>query len=104
MLIAVRPASRASPWPICRTRSERIHSGYQRRWPDLPLLGKSVRLVIKRDGSTATQCCAAGKSSPSASTGTFSRLQRGELPGSTTSSIISGLQWVAGQRPPLPTG
>ncbi|TAU38039.1 transposase family protein [Rhizobium leguminosarum] len=46
MLIAIRPASTASLCPICGTRSERIHSRYQRRLADLPLVGKPVRLVI----------------------------------------------------------
>ena len=47
MLIAVRPTSKASFCPICGTRSERIHSRYQRRLADLPLVGKPVRLVIE---------------------------------------------------------
>ncbi|WP_348648818.1 transposase family protein [Rhizobium sp. SEMIA 4085] len=47
MLIAVRSASKASLCPICGTRSERIHSRYQRRLADLPLVGKPVRLVIE---------------------------------------------------------
>jgi bacterioferritin (cytochrome b1) len=46
MMIRVRPVSRASLCPGCGTRSERIHSRYQRRLADLPLAGKSVRLVI----------------------------------------------------------
>ncbi|MBY5523501.1 ISL3 family transposase [Rhizobium leguminosarum] len=46
MLIAIRPASTASLCPVCGTRSERIHSRYQRRLADLPLVGKPVRLVI----------------------------------------------------------
>ncbi len=47
MLIAVRPTSKASFCPICGTGSERIHSRYQRRLADLPLVGKPVRLVIE---------------------------------------------------------
>lgn len=46
MMITVRPVSRTSLCPGCGTRSERIHSRYQRRLADLPLAGKSVRLVI----------------------------------------------------------
>lgn len=46
MMITVRPVSRASLCPGCGIRSERIHSRYQRRLADLPLAGKSVRLVI----------------------------------------------------------
>jgi transposase len=44
MMIRVCPVSRASLCPGCGTRSERIHSRYQ-RLVDLPLAGKSVRLV-----------------------------------------------------------
>nr|WP_292055668.1 transposase family protein [Martelella sp.] len=32
--------------PSCGTRSERIHSRYHRRLSDLPIAGKSVRLVM----------------------------------------------------------
>lgn len=45
-LIRVRPASNGSACPGCGTRSERIHSRYQRRLADLPMAGKPVRLVV----------------------------------------------------------
>nr|WP_245276916.1 transposase family protein [Rhizobium leguminosarum] len=104
MLIAIRPASTASLCPVCGTRSERIHSRYQRRLADLPLVGKPVRLVIdaRRFHCDAVLC--GRRIFTERLTGTFSRLRRGQLPGSTTSFIISDLLWVAGQRPPLPKG
>lgn len=46
-LIRVRPASRASACPGCRTRSERVHSRYKRHLADLPMAGKPVRLVVE---------------------------------------------------------
>jgi transposase len=46
-VIRVRPASIGSACPGCGTRSERIHSRYQRRLVDLPLAGKPVRLVVE---------------------------------------------------------
>lgn len=46
MILTVRPKSKSSPCPGCGTRSERIHSRYQRRLADLPIAGKSVRLAI----------------------------------------------------------
>lgn len=46
MLITVRPASTASLCPGCGTRSQRIHSRYQRRLADLPMAGKPVRIVV----------------------------------------------------------
>jgi len=73
-------------------------------WLTCPWWESPFGLSLKRAGSTAMQCYAVVESSPSASTETFSRLRRGEPPGSTTSSIISDLHWVAGQRPPLPKG
>jgi transposase len=45
-LITVRPTSRTSACPRCGTRSERIHSRYLRHATDLPLAGRSVRLVV----------------------------------------------------------
>jgi transposase len=45
-LITVRPTSRTSACPRCGTRSERIHSRYLRHASDLPLAGRSVRLVV----------------------------------------------------------
>lgn len=44
-LITVRPANNVAACPGCGTRSERIHSRYQRCLADLPLGGKPVRLV-----------------------------------------------------------
>jgi len=45
-LITVRPVCTAGACPGCGTRSERIHSRYQRRLADLPMAGKPVRLVV----------------------------------------------------------
>ncbi|SCX22566.1 Transposase [Agrobacterium sp. DSM 25558] len=46
IILAVRSADMFSSCPGCGTRSERIHSRYHRRLTDLPIAGKSVRLVI----------------------------------------------------------
>src|SRR5258707_8603805 len=46
LVIAVRPVSRTSKCPGCKTNSERVHSGYHRRLADLPLAGRPVRLVV----------------------------------------------------------
>lgn len=46
IIITVRPMSKSSRCPGCGTKSERIHSRYQRRLADLPIAGKSVRLVV----------------------------------------------------------
>lgn len=45
-LITVRSLRSVSACPGCGTRSERIHSRYQRRLADLPMAGKPVRLVV----------------------------------------------------------
>ena len=45
-LITVRPASTGCACPGCGARSERIHSRYQRRLADLPMVGRPVRLVV----------------------------------------------------------
>ena len=44
-VITVRHISKANPCPGCGARSERVHSRYLRRLSDLPLAGRSVRLV-----------------------------------------------------------
>lgn len=46
MLITVRPTSTAGLCPGCGTRSQRIHSRYQRRLADLLMAGKPVRIVV----------------------------------------------------------
>jgi transposase len=46
LVIAVRPVSRTSKCPGCKTNSERVHSRYHRRLADLPLAGRPVRLVV----------------------------------------------------------
>lgn len=46
MLIRVRSESAASACPGCGTKSERVHSKYQRHLADLPIAGRSVRLVV----------------------------------------------------------
>lgn len=45
-IIVVRATSAASFCPGCGTRSERIHSRYQRRAADLPIAGRPVRLRV----------------------------------------------------------
>ena len=45
-VITVRRATRTGFCPGCGTISERIHSRYHRRVADLPLAGRSVRLVV----------------------------------------------------------
>lgn len=59
IILAVRSADMSSPCPGCGTRSERIHSRYHRRLTDLPIAGKSVRLVIaaRRFYCDAVLCC-----------------------------------------------
>ncbi|MEZ2223528.1 ISL3 family transposase [Rhizobium sp. RCC_161_2] len=46
IILAVRSADMFSSCPGCGTRSERIHSRYHRCLTDLPIAGKSLRLVI----------------------------------------------------------
>lgn len=46
IILTVRSTDISSRCPSCGTRSERIHSRYHRRLTDLPIAGKSVRLVI----------------------------------------------------------
>src|SRR5271155_1611319 len=45
-VITVRPTSETSLCPGCGASSGRIHSRYQRRVTDLPLAGRTVRLVV----------------------------------------------------------
>src|SRR5436190_327326 len=45
-VITVRPTSDTSLCPGCGASSGRIHSRYQRRFTDLPLAGRPVRLVV----------------------------------------------------------
>lgn len=104
MLIAIRPATQQAFARSAEQGRNESTVDINDAWLTCRWWESLFGLSLMRDDSTATQCCAAGESSPSALTGTFSRLRRGELPGSTTSSIISDLLWVAGQRPPLPKG
>ncbi|MGV1873399.1 ISL3 family transposase [Agrobacterium rosae] len=46
IILTVRSTDMSSRCPSCGTRSERIHSRYHRRLTDLPIAGKSMRLVI----------------------------------------------------------
>src|SRR5258707_8905808 len=46
MVIAVRAVGSANACPECRTNSERVHSRYHRRLADLPMAGRSVRLLV----------------------------------------------------------
>ncbi len=56
--VKVRSISRSSCCPTCGTDSHRVHSRYQRRVADLPLAGRSVRLIAEvcRFRCAATQC------------------------------------------------
>jgi hypothetical protein len=45
-VIAVRAVGSANACPECRTNSERVHSRYHRRLADLPMAGRSVRLMV----------------------------------------------------------
>ena len=45
-LITIRHASKASACPGCGANSARVHSRYRRRLLDLPMAGRSVRLVV----------------------------------------------------------
>ncbi|WP_353036587.1 transposase family protein [Mesorhizobium sp. M1328] len=71
MLITVRSSSTASLCPGCGTRSQRIHSRYQRRLADLPMAGKPVRIVVVARWFHCGAVLWAGGSSPSVSTGMF---------------------------------
>jgi transposase len=57
-VITVRPTSKASACPECGVSSGRIHSQYLRRVSDLPMAGRSVRLVVaaRRFRCTAAPC------------------------------------------------
>jgi transposase len=57
-VIVVRAASRASVYPGCGARSDRVHSRYRRRLADLPIAGHPVRLVVnaRRFYCTAVLC------------------------------------------------
>jgi len=55
----------------CGVVSRRVHSHYQRRVTDLPLLGRIVQLMVIAAASAATPSCAGGKSSPNASLTVF---------------------------------
>ncbi|WP_366927408.1 transposase family protein [Martelella sp.] len=46
LLAMILTSPEPSRCPSCGTRSERIHSRYHRRLSDLPIAGKSVRLVM----------------------------------------------------------
>ena len=56
--LTVRSISKSSCCPTCGTDSHRVHSRYQRRIADLPLAGRSVRLIaeVSRFRCAATQC------------------------------------------------
>ena len=56
--VMVRSISKSSCCPTCGTDSNRVHSRYQRRIADLPLAGRSVRLIAEvcRFRCAATQC------------------------------------------------
>ena len=45
--VKVRSISKSSCCPTCGADSHRVHSRYQRRVADLPLAGKSVRLIVE---------------------------------------------------------
>ena len=59
IILNVRSTDISSACPSCGTRSTRIHSRYYRRLTDLPISGKSVRLVIaaRRFYCDAVLCC-----------------------------------------------
>jgi transposase len=45
-VITARPTGDAGLCPGCKASSGRIHSRYQRRLTDLPLAGRTVRLIV----------------------------------------------------------
>src|SRR3954451_11990824 len=45
-LITARSMSRTSACPGCGRNARRVHSRYRRRLADLPMAGRSVRLVV----------------------------------------------------------
>jgi len=58
LLIAVRASGSSCACPGCGTISERVHSRYRRRFADLPIAGRSVRLVAvaRRFHCAAASC------------------------------------------------
>jgi zinc-finger of transposase IS204/IS1001/IS1096/IS1165 len=91
-LITVRHTSKASACPRCGTSSERIHSRYLRRIPDLPMAGRPVRLVlVARRFHCGAVLCSRRIFTERFDGGVLARPGRGEPRGLTMSSIISGL-------------
>jgi len=45
-VITIRHGSHSNPCPGCGTHSRRVHSRYQRQLADLPMCGRSVRLLL----------------------------------------------------------
>ena len=70
-IITVRSSRGFGLCPSCGAASRRVHSHYQRRVTDLPLLGRIVQLMVIAAASAATPSCAGGKSSPNASLTVF---------------------------------
>ncbi|WP_456652109.1 ISL3 family transposase [Bradyrhizobium sp. LM2.3] len=101
-VITVRPTSDKSLCPGCGASSGRIHSRYQRRLTDLPLAGRSVRLVVVARRFRCVTVMCGDVFSPSVSITALWRRGRGERPGSIWSSITLGLPWVAARRRVLP--
>ncbi len=56
--IIVRNTSPASHCPTCGTSSSRVHSHYRRQMADLPLSGRSVKLIatVRRFRCEAVRC------------------------------------------------
>ena len=103
-VITVRHISKANPCPGCGASSERVHSRYLRRLSDLPLAGRSVRLVlIARRFRCSAVLCGRRIFTERFDDGVW-RHGRGGPPGSTMSSIILDLPWAAAQRRVSPGG
>src|SRR3954464_9811574 len=103
-LITARAMSRTSACPGCGRNARRVHSRYRRCLADLPMAGRSVRLVVvvRRFHGDAVLC------EQRIFTERFARdvLEpwHGERPGSTKSSITSGWPWGDGRRRASPEG
>ena len=64
--ITVRSSKDFGVCPSCGTVSRRVHSRYHRRVGDLPLSGRSVKLLVVARRFAATPCCAGVRFSQSA--------------------------------------
>lgn len=104
MEIAVRSAKPYSRCPSCDVKAAAVHSHYSRRLGDLPLAGRSVRLVLNARRFRCRKANRARRISPSASIQRSWNLGRAEPVGSVYWSFISAWHLAAGPALVLPIG